>query len=131
MDIRPTTKNTPTHIKGLRWRILYNNKIVMGSTVIVLLCYCIALLTIILNFSKLPPLIPLWYSKPWGPERLAHPLWLFLFPLSSIAWYTLDVLLSVFISSQFLIFSQLLLTSSVIVSIVSLFSIIKIIFLTI
>lgn len=127
MDSIIRVKNNKPGTKSLYLRILYNNRIVMVDTFLVLFLYCLSLLLIILAFSKLPPLIPLWYSKPWGPDRLAHPLWLFIFPISSIIWYCLDVLLAVFITREYLVFSQLLLTSSVIVSIVSFFSVIKII----
>ncbi len=127
MDSTIRVKNNKPGTKSFYLRILYNNRIVMVDTFLVLFLYCLSLLLIILAFSKLPPLIPLWYSKPWGPDRLAHPLWLFIFPISSIIWYCLDVLLAVFITREYLVFSQLLLTSSVIVSIVSFFSVIKII----
>ena len=32
---------------------------------------------------KLPPQVPLWYSKPWSLSRLSEPFWLYLIPLSS------------------------------------------------
>ncbi len=127
MDSTSKAKYIKPGTKSYYLRILYNNRIVMIDTVIVLFVYCLSLLLIILAFSKLPPLVPLWYSKPWGPDRLAHPLWLFLFPISSILWYCIDVLLSIFVTREYLVFSQLLLTSSVIVSMVSFFSVIKII----
>ena len=44
--------------------------------------------TVIAWFWKtLPPQVPLWYSKPWGDERLASPWFLFLPLLSSIIVY--------------------------------------------
>jgi len=32
----------------------------------------------------LPPLVPLWYTRPWGEAQLATPAWLWLLPISSI-----------------------------------------------
>jgi len=29
---------------------------------------------------KLPPLVPLWYSRPWGEEQLANPAFLWVIP---------------------------------------------------
>lgn len=127
MDSTVRTKNSKPGSKSFYLRVLYNNRIIMIDTFLVLFLYCLSLLLIILAFSKLPPLVPLWYSKPWGPDRLTHPLWLFIFPISSIIWYCVDVLLAVFVTREYLIFSQLLFTSSVIVSLVSFFSVIKII----
>lgn len=43
----------------------------------------IALEVILIITSKLPPEVPLWYSKPWSLSRLSHPLWLYLIPFSS------------------------------------------------
>lgn len=31
-------------------------------------------------FAKLPPQVPLWYSRPWGEEQLASPVFLVLVP---------------------------------------------------
>lgn len=72
---------------------------------------------ILLNLSKLPPEIPLYYSKPWGEEQLAHPLSLFILPVGTLIWFIMTLFL---ISSQtylYRIFSQLLLVFSAIVSI--------------
>lgn len=34
--------------------------------------------------AKLPPEVPLWYSKPWSLTRLSSPLFLYLIPTSSL-----------------------------------------------
>lgn len=31
-------------------------------------------------WAKLPPLVPLWYSRPWGEDQLARPVWLWVIP---------------------------------------------------
>jgi len=38
------------------------------------------LISILFFWRKLPPEIPLFYSRPWGKEQLAKPLFLFLLP---------------------------------------------------
>ena len=38
---------------------------------------------ILLSWKRLPPLVPLWYIKPWGHDRLASPWFLFL-PLTLV-----------------------------------------------
>jgi uncharacterized membrane protein len=110
-----------------RWRILYYNRIITVSTFTVLVIYCASLILIITQFAKLPPVVPLWYSQPWGPERLAHPLWLFVLPIVGMLWYVIDVVLSVSIASEYLVFSQLLVFASVIVNVGSLVTLVKII----
>lgn len=77
----------------------------------------ISMVIISLNLSNLPPEIPLYYSKPWGEEQLAHPLSLFILPIGTLIWFIITLF---FISSQiylYRIFSQLLLLFSAIVSI--------------
>lgn len=114
----------------IRWALLYHNRIITTSTVAVLILYCLTLLSIIISFSKLPPVVPLWFTKPWGIERLAHPLWLFLQPIVGMLIFIIDVFLSLSLSTEFLVFSQLLMVSAVAVnmaSFVSVFSIISLI----
>jgi len=41
-------------------------------------------LLILSSWQLLPPLVPLYYSKPWGEEQLSQPIGLFLLPVSTI-----------------------------------------------
>lgn len=89
----------------------------------------ISIVIIVFNLSKLPPEIPLYYSKPWGEEQLAHPISLFILPAGTITWFIITLFL---ISSQtylYRIFSQLLLLFSAIVSIWATYATIMIIML--
>lgn len=40
---------------------------------------------ILVAWGKLPPQIPLFYSRPWGPNLLADPLYLWILPLTVLA----------------------------------------------
>ncbi len=110
-----------------RWALLYHNRIITTSTVAVLTLYCLTLLFIIISFSTLPPVVPLWFTKPWGVERLAHPLWLFLQPIVGMIIFIIDVFLSLSLSTEFLVFSQLLMISAVAVNMASFISVFSII----
>jgi len=46
-----------------------------------------------LSSSSLPPEIPLWYTKPWGPSRLGSPPNLYLVPAAGAAVLLLNLLL--------------------------------------
>jgi len=48
---------------------------------------------IIFSFSKLPPQIPFFYSKPWGDSILAAPQFIWLLPGASIAVLSLNSIL--------------------------------------
>ena len=64
---------------------------------IFLLCMLSALLQsllILTSFTKLPPEIPLFYSKTWGPEMLAPKLYIWILPVITIVIYLLNMLIS-------------------------------------
>lgn len=31
-------------------------------------------------WARLPPVVPVWYSRPWGEDQLAKPVWLWAIP---------------------------------------------------
>ena len=81
------------------------------------------------RFRQLPPEVPLWFSRPWGEDQLASAYWLFLLPLSGFVWYIIDLLIGIFVTTDDLIFTQLLFLSALIVNILSFVTLIKILFL--
>lgn len=56
---------------------LSSNKLILTSAI----SAGLALVAVLLTWSKLPEQVPLFYSKPWGQEQLAKPIFLFM-PLS-------------------------------------------------
>lgn len=91
----------------------------------------IAISTILLfwRYNFLPPLVPLWYGKPWGTDRLAHPLWLALLPAGSFIILMVNTIVARFITREMLIFTQILAITALLVSILSLVTLTKILFL--
>lgn len=81
------------------------------------------------RWTSLPPEVPLWYSRPWGATQLASPYWLILLPLGSLLIYTVNYLISVYFMYEYLIFTQMLFLSSLIVSLLSFFALIKVLFI--
>lgn len=87
-------------------------------------------ITILLSRAKdLPPLIPLWYAKPWGEEQLANPWWLTILPATSLIVYVINVLAGVYLTTEHLVFTQLLYFTSLVVSFLSFITLLKIVFL--
>jgi len=85
------------------------------------------LLYLIFRFSELPPQVPLYFSLPWGDGRLAPASSLFLLPTFSILITIINHLVAIFLVSQHLLFSYLLIIFSLVFSVfssVSLFHII-------
>lgn len=83
-----------------------------------------------ISFSKFfPPLIPLYYSKPWGEEQLTEPIFLLLLPLGSLLWYGVSILMVTFSFHQYRVFSQLLFIAQAVCSLGCLYVMVRILLL--
>lgn len=107
--------------------LLSQNTLILWTKRLTMLISLLVLSIVSLIFTQLPPLIPLWYSLPWGEGRLATPLWLFILPLSSFLIQIGNSLLSARLPDDYLIFAQLLILTSAIVSLMNFVTLINII----
>lgn len=80
-------------------------------------------------WQKLPPVIPLFYSLPWGEEQLASPLSLLLLLSSIIFVYCLNVLTAVVVYPLSAYFSRMLIIGSFFFTILTSIAIWKILLL--
>lgn len=104
------------------WLISLSHKCIVGL-------FVVSIILLAWKWRSLPPMVPLWYSRPWGADQLAAPYWLLVLPLSSILLYGVNVAISTYVTAEYLIFTQMLFLSSLIVSLLSFFALIKILFL--
>ena len=111
------------------WKTIHANWFVSLVHKFVLILFALSVALLLWRWRVLPPLVPLWYSRPWGADQLANPLWLFIFPIGSLALYGVNVLVSIYFTAEYLIFTQILFLSSLIVSLLSFFALVKILFL--
>jgi hypothetical protein len=84
---------------------------------------------ILLKFDSLPKQVPLYYSLPWGAQRLAPTSSLFLLPSFSIVFSLINNLLAAFTLHSIQIVSRLLVIFSLIYSVLSLITLIHIVYL--
>jgi hypothetical protein len=110
-------------------KIQKSNWIYSLASKIILFCFVVSVGLIIWRHPLLPPQIPLWYSQAWGTDRLAGSLWIFLLPVSSLLWYFIDVILSIYVTRDHYTFSQVLFVSSLFVAVFSLITVANILFL--
>jgi len=89
------------------------------------------ILLILIFWQKLPPEIPLFYSRPWGKEQLVSPLWLFLLPILSFFVFLINSIISNFSNKEEKLIQKVLEVSPAIFSLLCLITLIKIIFLII
>lgn len=98
-----------------------------SSVILCVLTVCIPLF----YWKNLPPAIPLWFSRPWGLERLASTFWLYLPPLSCLCWLIATISISIRLLKEHLVFSQILSVVTLITCIMSCITVTTIITLVI
>ncbi|MBU1327178.1 hypothetical protein KKB64_04915 [Patescibacteria group bacterium] len=91
--------------------------------------FIISCAAIVSSWQLLPPAVPLWYSRPWGEEQLAHPGWLFLLPFSSLCIYLTNVGAATTITQDHPTFTKVLQLTSILVNIMTLATLINILFI--
>lgn len=106
----------------MNWFVSTTKKLVFVSILI-------SVILLLWRYPKLPPLVPIWFGKPWGIDRLAHPLWLVLLPTGSLIILIINTILSRILTRDMLIFTQILAATALIVAILSLVTLTKILFL--
>jgi hypothetical protein len=90
------------------WKNLHTNKTISLTTRGVLACIIVMLGLIGFFWQSLPPEIPIWFSRPWGVERLGASWWLLLFPIMTGFWFITNTLFSLYVTKEHLVFSQIL-----------------------
>jgi len=98
-----------------------------SSLILCIFTICIPLF----SWRILPPYIPLWFSKPWGLERLASVYWLFLPPISSLFWLITTLTISIKLLKDHLVFAQIMTFVTLLVSIMSFITVTTVISLVI
>jgi hypothetical protein len=88
-----------------------------------------SLVVLVWHWRSLPPLVPLWYSRPWGAERLAHPVWLLMLPASVLVWYGFAIIIATYITREYLIFTQVIILTTLLGAFLSFVTLVKILLL--
>ncbi len=87
----------------------------------------IGIVAILWNWRKLPPVVPIWYSQPWGEDRLSSPLFL-LVPIGvAIIIYLTNIAVVVRYAADHPIFARVLFMTSLLVSSLSVLFVIRIV----
>lgn len=94
-----------------------------------LLFLCASILLLALKFAGLPPEVPLFYSRPWGEERLTQKVWLWILPGLSIVFLTANLILANILLKKDHFLAQVTLVSQTIVLFLLFWTLFKIVFL--
>lgn len=98
-----------------------------SATVAAILQFFFSCMVLAIRWKSLPPKVPLWYSKPWGEERLALPIFLFLIPLTALLVYGINRFLLTKTASDHPLFGRVLSLVSLLISILSSIIVIRIV----
>lgn len=77
--------------------------------------------------NKLPPEVPLYFSKSWGKQQLAHKYELLILPFSSLLVFAINFSLARFLYKHHLLLAQIVLAFSPLFSLLSAISLYQII----
>jgi len=81
--------------------------------------------------GKLPPQVPIFYSRPWGNPMLAPPVALWILPLVCVFAFLLNFSLGTFLLNKYKFLEKTLLITSFIIALMTLYDLVKIISLLI
>jgi hypothetical protein len=84
-------------------------------------------LIIFLNWSRLPPRLPLFFSRPWGENQLSPSLGLWLLPALSFSILTLNLLLITSVFKQQILIRRILAGAALIITVLCFITAYKII----
>jgi len=82
-------------------------------------------------WKRLPPAVPLWYSRPWGNDRLTSPWFLLLPGGTAIGMYIANILLVRRVGTDHPMFARILFLTSALVSALSCIVVIRIVTLVV
>jgi hypothetical protein len=89
----------------------------------------LSLLVISFSLTKLPPEIPLFFSQPYGVERLASSWWLGILPLINLLVQVISMRFAGSIIEEDELLAQILVVSGALVGLMSFYTMIKIVWL--
>jgi hypothetical protein len=81
------------------------------------------------KFSSLPPEVPLYYSLPWGQSQLSSASSLFILPTISLVLLLINHLFAISLAKTSILLSRLLVVVSLIFSLLSLITILQIVYI--
>lgn len=99
------------------------------SSKIVFMTAILSIIIIFFKWKNIPPQVPLWYFQPWGNDRLANPVFLFIYPISTVIIHIVNIIFAALFLNEHRVFAQALFVSSLFIAFLSIISVFKILFL--
>ena|SRR3989344_7873289 len=87
---------------------LFADRFSFWATFLFLIFTAIQIVIILASFKKLPPQLPLFYSRPWGEPMLAGPMFIWILPGLTIMFATVNYLVARLLISETFLYRVLL-----------------------
>lgn len=110
---------------------LKRDKLAFSAYIFCLLSILSQASLLLVSWGKLPPEVPLFYSRPWGEQILAAPVFLFLIPAVALLALVVNSLLANLLTGDDIFLRRVLVTFSVLVAVTTLYGTVKIVSLLI
>ena len=128
-DFNLMSNRTITKRVKKNYNLLLQDSIVRNSIIVAFLSIIISVIYLFFMTGHLPSEVPLYYSLPWGQERLAQTLWLLLIPGISFIFFIINIIIVLFSYKTEPVLSRLFAVTVGFVSFLGAYTVIRIILL--
>lgn len=111
------------------FKVLLFDRVNKYGLILSLLFIVAGFIVFFINVWHLPPLLPLFYNRPWGVAQLAQPRELLFLLLASLGILVINLTLSLALYKNILLLSRILVWVSVLISLLVTTAVVRVIFL--
>ena len=104
---------------------LFKDKLVIRIYLITFLILVLAFIIILINYTKLPPLLPIFNQFPWGKDRLAITPGIFIPLLIVVFYFILNIILSAFSYEKYPLIARIFAVTTSLISLLTLLFVIR------
>src|SRR4030042_7042159 len=98
-----------------------SDKIYLFISIFCVISILIQVSLILTSWGRLPPEIPIFYSRPWGEQMLATPIFLWILPSLTILFAGLNYLIDLFLVREYFFLQRVLILINAIIAFATLY----------
>lgn len=122
--MRKLTFEEPKFMKKY-FKHLRRDKLVLRLFILSFILLALTFLYIAINYSKLPPLLPVFNQLPWGQERLSITAGIFIPPLLALTIFLINIFLAAFSYNKSPLLARLLAVTTCLTGLLTLLFVIR------
>ena len=106
---------------------IYSDRLVFFVFIFCVLSTLTQSALILINWGKLPPAIPIFYSRPWGELMLGAPAFLWILPVITVAFVLTNYFIALFLIQSQYFLNRVLIVFSAIIAFATVYDAVRII----